>query len=135
MRLAAVGLLLFGLAGIASAEAADTPRSAWKIGDPIVTYWAGPGFPAGGPPLTDSAAQRLADGGWNLVWCQEGTLQVVRRHGLRGLLTDPLLTPSSLDDPAKRAALEYCTKTYSCKEHCGENDTCDIRRCEQHTTE
>jgi hypothetical protein len=48
----------------------------------------------------------LGEGGWNLIWCQEGSLPVVERHRLRGLLTDPLLTPASLDDPAKRAELE-----------------------------
>lgn len=106
MRVTALGILLCGLVGLVSARAADAPRSTWKMGEPIVTYWAGPGFPGGGPPLTDAAAQRLAEGGWNLVWCQENTLAVVQRHGLRGLLTDPLLTPASLDDPAKRAALE-----------------------------
>jgi hypothetical protein len=106
MRLGVLGLLLLGLAGFASSRAADPPQPRWEIGAPIVTYWAGPGFPAGGPPLTNAAAQQLADGGWNLIWCQESTLPLVARHGLRGLLTDPLLTPTSLDDPVKRAALE-----------------------------
>ena len=105
MRLTAVGLWL-GLAGLASVAAADPPQPAWKLGAPIVTYWAGPGFPAGGPPLTNSAAQRLGEGGWNMIWCQEASLPVVERQGQRGLLTDPLLTPATLDDPAKRAALE-----------------------------
>ncbi len=106
MRLAVMGLVLIGLAGLASLAAAeDTPRSTWQVGDPIVTYWAGPGFPSG-PPLTDPAARRLVEGGWNLAWCQEDSLPVAERHGLRALLTHPLLTPASLDDPTKRAELE-----------------------------
>jgi len=106
MRLAYCGLMLLCLVGIGAARAADAPRSKWKIGSPIVTYWAGPGFPAGGPPLTDAAARLLAEGGWNLIWSPESTLPVAERHGLRALLTDPLLTPASLDDPQKRQALE-----------------------------
>src|SRR5687768_8594407 len=103
-RWVCVGVVLTCLAGMVAAPAAEAPRSGWKIGTPIVTYWAGPGFPSGDPPLTDAAARLLADGGWNLIWCQEKTLPIVERHGLRALLTDPLLTPASLDDPKKREA-------------------------------
>jgi hypothetical protein len=39
-------------------------QASWSIGKPIVTYWAG-------PPMSDSTAQQMADGGWNLVWCRE----------------------------------------------------------------
>ncbi len=78
---------------------------AWRPGEPIVTYWAGPGFPGGGP-LNDAAATQLKDGGWNLVWCPATQLDVAGKHGLRALLTDPLLSPASLDDPAQTAALE-----------------------------
>ena len=77
----------------------------WKVGTPIVSYWAGPGFPNGGD-LTDAAAQQLAEGGWNLVWCRERELDVVQRHGLRGLLTADLLSPAALDDPKQREALD-----------------------------
>lgn len=70
----------------------------WRIGTPIVTYWAG-------PAMTDAAATQLAEGGWNLVWCRESELETAHRHGLRALVQDGLLTPASLDDPAKKAAL------------------------------
>jgi hypothetical protein len=53
----------------------------WKINTPIVTYWAG-------PPLTDSVARQMAEGGWNLVWCGEKELDVAQRHGLRAQLQD-----------------------------------------------
>ena len=97
---AALALALAALP--APAPAADP----WKLGDPIVAYWAGPGFP-GGPPLDDKAAAQIAAGGWNLAWCRDvGELDVAGRHGLRGLLADPLVARATLDDPTRRAALE-----------------------------
>jgi len=71
----------------------------WKVGTPIVTYWAG-------PSMTDATAAQMAEGGFNLVWCVEKELDVVHRHGLRGQLTDGLLTPAALDDPAQREKLD-----------------------------
>jgi len=85
-------------------QAADD-AAAWKVGAPIVSYWAGPGFP-GGSDLNDVSATQLAEGGWNLVWCREKDLDAVQRHGLRGLITDSLLTPAALDDPKQREALD-----------------------------
>lgn len=93
------------LAGGYKGRAGDTPTAAWSVGAPIVSYWAGPGYP-GGSELNDAAAVQLAEGGWNLVWCRENELDVVQRHGLRGLITASLLTPSALDDPQKREALD-----------------------------
>jgi hypothetical protein len=72
---------------------AQTPDS-WRIGAPIVTYWAG-------PAMTDAVAQQMAEGGFNLVWCNEKELDVAQRHGLRAQLTDGLLSPASLDDPQR----------------------------------
>lgn len=83
-----------------SANAAETPAPRnWQVGTPIVTYWAG-------PAMTDATAQQMAEGGWNLVWCGEKELDVARRHGLRAQLTDGLLSPASLDDPARRQQLD-----------------------------
>lgn len=84
---------------LSSIEAPAQKAKEWKVGTPIVTYWAG-------PAMTDAAARQLADGGWNLVWCGEAELDVAQRHGLRAQLTDGLLSPTSLDDPAKRAKLD-----------------------------
>ena len=78
---------------------AETQRPAWKVGSPIVTYWAG-------PPMTDKVAQQMADGGWNLVWCAENELDVAERHHLRAQLQDGLLSPQVLDHPAERAKLD-----------------------------
>ena len=71
----------------------------WKVGTPIVTYWAG-------PALTDTVARQMAHGGWNLVWCREKELDVARRHGLRAQLRDPLLSPATLAVPERRRKLD-----------------------------
>ncbi|HOY60034.1 MAG TPA: hypothetical protein PK640_18095 [Verrucomicrobiota bacterium] len=92
--LAACALAL--LISDASLRGAD---SSWNVGTPIVTYWAG-------PPMTDSVARQMKEGGWNLVWCAEKELDVAQRHGLRAQLTDALLSPKSLETPAEREKLD-----------------------------
>ncbi|RPJ20928.1 MAG: hypothetical protein EHM35_18880 [Planctomycetaceae bacterium] len=82
------------------AEAEPDAAGSWQVGAPIVTYWCG-------PSLTDAVAQQMAEGGFNLVWCgSEKELDVAHRHGLRGQLTDGLLTPASLDVPQRREQLD-----------------------------
>jgi len=95
-------LLLVALQIAQPAIAAETePKiaGAWSVGTPIVTYWAG-------PPMTDAVARQMADGGFNLVWCSEKELDVARRHGLRALLRDGLLSPKALDNPEQREKLD-----------------------------
>jgi hypothetical protein len=89
------------LAALTTCLAADpAPVGAWKIGTPVVTYWAG-------PPMTDATAKQMAEGGFNLVWCStEKELDTAHRHRLRGLLTDGLLAPATLDDPKRREQLD-----------------------------
>jgi hypothetical protein len=91
-------LVVFAAAAVEVAIAADN-ASSWRVGTPIVTYWAG-------PPLTDAVARQMADGGWNLIWCGEKQLDVAKQHGLRAQLQDPLLAPGTLDDSAQRAKLD-----------------------------
>ena len=82
------------------AEAQPAAAVSWQVGTPIATYWAG-------PSLTDAVAQQMVEGGFNLVWCgSEKELDVAHRHGLRGQLTDGLLTPASVDDPKRREQLD-----------------------------
>lgn len=81
------------------ATVAPQAAAAWKVGTPIATYWAG-------PAITDSVARQMAEGGFNLIWCNESELETAQRHGLRALLTDPLLLPANLDRPADRARLD-----------------------------
>jgi hypothetical protein len=80
-------------------QEAGAASAVWKVGKPVVTYWAG-------PPLTDANARQMAEGGWNLVWCGEKELDVARRHGLRAQLQDPLLSPASLEDAGRRQQLD-----------------------------
>src|SRR6476660_42992 len=88
------------LSALACSQAADcSPSASWKIGTPIVTSWAG-------PPMPEAAAQQMAEGGWNLVWCSNTQeLDVAHRKGLRGLLTNGLFAPATLDDPDRRGKL------------------------------
>ena len=93
-------LLVLALIGATAAVSfAADQDAAWKLGTPIVTYWAG-------PPMTDAAARQMAEGGWNLVWCTEKELDVAKRHGLRAQLHDPLLSPDSLNNPQQQAKLD-----------------------------
>ncbi len=83
-----------------AAQAEPASGVSWQVGIPIATYWAG-------PSLTDAVARQMVEGGFNLVWCgSEKELDVAHRHGLRGQLTNGLLTPGSLDDPNRREQLD-----------------------------
>ncbi len=102
MRIERIILALLAVHGIAemdSAGAESANDDAWKIGTPIVTYWAG-------PPMTDEVARQMAEGGFNLVWCTESELDVAHRHGLRAQLRDGLLSPATLEDPAQKEKLD-----------------------------
>lgn len=79
-----VGVLAISLLGF---MCEPTPAlSAWTVGTPIVTYYAG-------PALTDANAQQMAAGGWNLVWARTAAeLDVAYAHNLRAMWA------GSLDD-------------------------------------
>ena len=103
MWIGLITVLLIVFHGVAqAAPVADAEPNGvghWEVGIPIVTYWAG-------PPLTDAVARQMAEGGFNLVWCNEKELDVAHRHGLRAQLRDGLLSPAVLDDPARREKLD-----------------------------
>ncbi len=82
-----------------ASEPAEAARNHWQIGAPILTYWAG-------PPITDVSARLMKEGGWNLIWCQEKELDMAQKYGLRAMLHDGLISPQSLEDPAKKAQLD-----------------------------
>jgi len=85
---------------------------AWRMGTPIVSYWAGP------MPITETAAKQMAKGHWNLVWvtgrgAPEGDvahyraqLDILQRYGLRGIVSCGLFRPATLDDPKRKAKLD-----------------------------
>jgi hypothetical protein len=100
MLVTCASLAIMFCAAIGSAQDVDAKHEkAWKVGTPIVTYYAG-------PAMTDAVARQMAEGGWNVVWCREKELDVAQRHGLRAQLRDGLLSPKSLDDPARRKKLD-----------------------------
>jgi len=91
-----------------------TPRTVvaeWTIGDPIVTYWAGPGYD-GMVPLTDAVARQMVELGINLVWTGTAAeVDLAGRHGLRALYQNrSILLPKYLDDPALRSQIDVTVK-------------------------
>jgi hypothetical protein len=94
-----VALAVGWASGAVAADAGAGPAGSWRLGAPIVTYWAG-------PPMTEATARQMSEGNWNLVWCREAELDMAQRFGLRAYLHDGLLRPESLDDPGVKAKLE-----------------------------
>jgi len=114
-----LGLVLLGAVACrtsdtsASGAARGRPAgSKWEIGAPIVHYYQGPGG-YDDLAMTPANARKLADGGFNLVWCRtEDELDAAHAQGLRGFfyaqklkLGDPKGTPGMLDDPVRRQKL------------------------------
>jgi len=75
------------------------PAVAWNQREFIVTVWCA-------PPTDDASLRAYASEGYNLTWSSEDGLDNVKRHGLTALLTDPLLSPSTLDDPDRLRQLD-----------------------------
>jgi hypothetical protein len=69
--------------------------AAWTIGDPIVTYWAGPGEFEG--PLTATDAALMADVGMNVVWANSpAEVDIAGQYGLRAMYENRcVLTPAN----------------------------------------
>ena len=84
--------------------------AAWDPGDPVTTYWFGPGYPKQAQGLTETWAKQLKDGGFNTVWASSPEeLDVAAEFGLRAIYAiDPARggrPKVDIDDPAQRAAL------------------------------
>src|SRR5574344_359829 len=97
-RIAVLGAAMVFAAGFAGA---------WEMGDPIVTYWAGPGYP-GDPKLTDASLKQLKDAGFNLTWATTpGELDIAQRNGFRVLyFNGDINNPAALKDAAAAAKLK-----------------------------
>lgn len=91
----AIALALATVALATCAEAAEPSLGKWAVGTPIVTYYAG-------PAMTDAVAEQMAAAGFNVVWCAEKDLDLIHKHGLRGMLRDPLIASASIEYPAER---------------------------------
>jgi len=71
----------------------------WSVGTPIVTYYAG-------PTMSEAVARQMKEGNFNVVWCSEDQLPLLKRHGLRGMVHDGLLNPAVLDKPDQKQKLD-----------------------------
>ena len=80
--------------------------ASWDMGEPIVTYWAGPGFFNHPEKLTERAARQLKEGGFNLVWTSSvEEMDVAQKYGLRAMY-DLRLGNYGFHDPEKNAEIE-----------------------------
>jgi hypothetical protein len=100
-KLAAAAAYAIGVAGAVCA--------AWEPGEPVTTYWFGPGCPGKkNVAMTDAWAVQLKEGGFNTVWAKTPEeLDIAAKHGLRAIYSvDPTTewAKIDLDDPAKKAA-------------------------------
>jgi len=94
-----LGMATF-LTSLVAAPGSDTK---WRIGEPIVTYWAGPGSHS---ELNDTTAAQLAAGGWNLGWADKPEhLDIYYRHGMRAMLSVGWRN-SDPNDPAQAQAID-----------------------------
>jgi len=90
---------LFFLVVLFVVNSAQSSETTWKQDRFLITFWCP-------PPATDKNLERVAREGFNLTWTPVEGLDVAQRHGLRAMLTNPLLNPEVLHDPAKRAELD-----------------------------
>jgi hypothetical protein len=56
--------------------------------------------------MSETVAKQMVEGGFNVVWCNEKDLDLLQKHGLRGMLHDPLLTPGTVETAEGRAKLD-----------------------------
>ena len=101
MKVTYVLLCVLGGAAFATLPTATAADTEWRIGEPIVTYWAGP---ASHNELNDITAAQLAAGGWNMGWADTvAQLDIYYRYGIRGMFS---IGVPDLDDPAVASALD-----------------------------
>lgn len=94
-------MLLLLLSPSFTSAAEPTLHSRWQVGEPMVTYWAGPGSHT---KLTDETAAQLKAGGWNVGWAKHAEeLDLYDRHGLRVILEIGI---PDLEDTAQAEALD-----------------------------
>jgi len=96
MTLRLVMMCVCVLLAVGCAQAAARP---WKLDHILVTFWCP-------PPATDENLAAVAAEHYTMTWVPVEGLDVAARHGLRAMLTDGLLNPATLDDPAQKAKLD-----------------------------
>ena len=95
---------------VACSLCAASAWASWNQGEPVTTYWFGPGCPGKhGLPMTDFWAKQLKEGGFNTVWANTPEeLDLAAKYGFRVIYSvDPTTewAKVDLDDPAQKAAL------------------------------
>ena len=106
-------LAMMAMAAVAlAAGAAFSDGGTWDPGEPVTTYWYGPGCPGTNRlslAMTDAWARQLKEGGFNTVWARNlDELDIAAKHGLRVIYSvDPntVWAKVDLDDPVQKAAL------------------------------
>ena len=101
------------MAAISGAVAlAFSAGAAWEPGEPVTTYWFGPGCPGTNKyalAMTDAWAKQLKEGGFNTVWASTPEeLDIAAKYGLRAIYSvDPRTEWAriKLDDPEQKAKL------------------------------
>ena len=108
--------------GVAVSESKEVSASKdpWQMGEPIVSYWAG-------PAMTDALAKQMADGGWNLVIVKNiWELDIIHKYGLRGILNGGLWGKNNLKDPEKKVQadlyIESIMKHPALYAYCGKDE-------------
>ena len=88
---------------VACGLCAASAWAAWDPGEPVVTYWFGPGCPGKAektPPLTDTWAKQLKEGGFNTVWASSPEeLDIAAKHGLRAIYSVDPTTEWAAESP------------------------------------
>lgn len=92
-------VILVGAMMLANCACAAGPKGAWRQRDIMITFWCP-------PPATDENLAAVAAQHYTMTWTPADGLDVAARHGLRAMLQDPLLSPASLDNPARRGELD-----------------------------
>ena len=90
--------LAAGIAASVAAAIMALPALGWEMGDPIVTYWAGPGYPGSKMQISDASLKQLKDCGFNLVWASsKKDLDLIAKWGLRGICQLGIARGKNLD--------------------------------------
>jgi hypothetical protein len=71
----------------------------WQQKQFLITFWSP-------PPATDEALAAVRAEGFNLTWVGVDGLDLAGKHGLRAMLTHELLSPTTLEDEARREKLD-----------------------------
>lgn len=88
---------------------------AWDMGDPIVTYWAGPGYPGSNVPITDATVKQLKEGGFNVLWAtSKEDLDLAAKWGMRALYVMPRARGKRISDEQRA---KFAKRLETIKDH------------------